>query len=107
MSDRLVKAGPFTFSECMYDKDADVLYLNVGGKKQALTLESPEGHLVRVGPVTEELVGITVLSVKRILTAAGITVSIPRTAFPKGKQGMPCSYRLVTIPAIALAFCLG
>lgn len=58
-----IKAGPFTFTHCAYDHDGDVLYLSVGKPREALTWESPEGHLVRLDPETGALLGVTVLHV--------------------------------------------
>ena len=44
-----------------YDEAADVLYLWRGEKaRPGVALSTPEGHLVRIDPITAELVGVTI-----------------------------------------------
>ncbi len=44
-----------------YDSEEDILYAWVGGEpREAVTYETNEGHLVRLDPETNELVGVTI-----------------------------------------------
>lgn len=46
---------------CEYDADDDTLYAWIGEQPtKAITYETDEGHLVRLDPDTNELVGITI-----------------------------------------------
>jgi uncharacterized protein YuzE len=54
-----IKVGSLSVS---YDDSSDVLYLSVGEPRAAVTQEDDEGVLIRKDPVTEELVGVTILA---------------------------------------------
>ncbi len=54
-----IVVGPFCFTDCSYDAEADIAYLSIGDPRPAVSWESPEGHLVRLDPRTDELVGLT------------------------------------------------
>lgn len=50
-----------------YDEQADILYLWLGDKpREAFSLSSREGHLVRIDPRTNEIVGFTIFDFHRI-----------------------------------------
>jgi uncharacterized protein YuzE len=73
-----IKIGPITFDHADYDAESDVLYLHVGEPRKAEGEETPEGHVLRYAPGTQEIVGLTVLGPRRILDRDGnLTVTIP------------------------------
>jgi len=77
-ADRLLPhLGPYTFTSSSYDEHGDVLYLSVGQPSEALTWESPEGHLVRLNPDTLEVVGLTVLRFAGRKARGPIAVTVP------------------------------
>jgi uncharacterized protein YuzE len=73
-----IKIGPVTFDHADYDADSDVLYLHVGEPQGAEGEETPEGHVLRYAPGTQDIVGLTVLGARRLLDRDGnLTVTIP------------------------------
>jgi uncharacterized protein YuzE len=48
-----------------YDEQADILYLWRGEPREAVSLTSEEGHLIRFNPDTGEIVGFTIFDFKR------------------------------------------
>jgi hypothetical protein len=71
------KIGSITFDHADYDADFDVLYLSIGEPRKAEGEETPEGHLLRFAPGTDEIVGLTVLGPRHILDRDGaLTVTI-------------------------------
>ena len=46
--DAPIRLGPYVFTNHSYDESSDVLYLSIGSPREAIVLESPEGHLVRL-----------------------------------------------------------
>ncbi len=73
-----IKIGPIAFDHADYDADSDVLYLHVGEPQEAEGEETPEGHVLRYAPGTQDIVGLTVLGARRILDRDGnLTVTIP------------------------------
>jgi hypothetical protein len=82
--DASVDIGPFHFSYCDYDAGNDVAYLSVEAPRAAIAWESPEGHLVRLDPDTDELVGVTFLGAKRCLEAGGLRITFPDFLFSSG-----------------------
>ncbi len=76
-----IKIGPITFDHADYDAESDVLYLHVGEPRKAEGEETPEGHLLRFAPGTQEIVGLTILGARHILDRDGnLTVTIPEAA---------------------------
>lgn len=47
-----------------YDRKADVLYISFGKPKEAICVEKEAGVLLRVDPLKDKVVGITVINVK-------------------------------------------
>jgi uncharacterized protein YuzE len=75
-----IKIGPLTFDHADYDAENDVLYLHVGEPQVGEGEETPEGHVIRYAPGTNQLVGLTVLGARRILQRDGhLTVTVPET----------------------------
>ena len=73
-----IKIGPVTFDHADYDADSDVLYLHVDEPQDAEGEETPEGHVLRYAPGTQNIVGLTVLGARRLLDRDGnLTVTIP------------------------------
>jgi len=52
-----------------YDEDGDVLYISIGDSRPAVTVDIGESVLVRYDEAAGEVVGITVLNVRRRLLA--------------------------------------
>ena len=48
-----------------YDEEADVLYLSVGTPKSAVGVDIGEGVVVRYDEVNNEVVGLTVLGLRK------------------------------------------
>jgi uncharacterized protein YuzE len=70
--------GSITFDRAGYDRDSDVLYLNIGEPRAAEGEETPEGHVLRYAPGTQTIVGLTILGARRLLDRDGnLTVTIP------------------------------
>lgn len=73
-----IKFGAVVFDHADYDAESDVLYLHVGEPQVAEGEETPEGHVIRYAPGTQEIVGLTILNPRRILDRDGnLTVTIP------------------------------
>lgn len=73
-----IHLGPVTFDRVFYDRDADVLYLNVQGAEPAHWEESPQGHVLRYD-ADGNLCGVTLIDVKHLLDAEGdVRVTLPR-----------------------------
>ena len=73
-----IKIGPVTFDHADYDADSDVLYLHVGEPKRAEGEETPEGHVLRYTPGTQNIIGLTVIGARRLLDRDGnLTITIP------------------------------
>jgi uncharacterized protein YuzE len=76
-----IKIGPVAFDHADYDAESDVLYLHVGEPQEAEGEETPEGHVLRYAPGTQNIVGLTVLGAQRILERDGeLRVTIPEAA---------------------------
>ena len=72
-----ISFGTTQFDKVSYDRDADVLYLNVEGVEPVRWEESPEGHVLRFDG-DGDLCGVTVIGVQHHLDAnGGIAVTFP------------------------------
>jgi len=73
-----VTIAGITFDRVVYDAESDVLYLHVGEPESAVDFDaSPEGHHLRYA-ADGSLVGITIVSARRILEEDGkIVVTLP------------------------------
>jgi len=72
--------GPLTFDHADYDADGDVLYLHVGQPQRGEGEETPEGHVLRFAPGTQQIVGLTVINARQVLTRDGrLIVTVPET----------------------------
>ncbi len=104
-----IEIGPFTFTDCSYDAEADIAYLSVGEPKEAISWESPEGHLVRLDPDTDELVGVTLLYPRRRGETTGtMTITFPEhvLALAEGRH-VPLLRGPLTLPEAELtALCV-
>ncbi len=75
-----IKIGPLSFDHADYDAENDVLYLHVGEPQVGEGEETPEGHVIRYAPDTNQVVGLTILGARRILQRDGhLTVTVPET----------------------------
>lgn len=75
-----IKIGPIVFDRADYDIENDVLYLHVSEPQEAEGEETPEGHVLRYSPGTQEIVGLTVLGAQRILDRDGeLQITIPES----------------------------
>lgn len=82
-----------------YDEDADILYLWRGEEPvEALSLTSPEGHLLRLHPETHEVVGFTIFDFRRRWQAQGsIRITAPSISGDHG--GSRAAEELELVPA--------
>lgn len=73
-----VEIGGLVFDNIAYDREVDVLYVDIGDPKRAVDWdESPEGHGLRLGP-DDALIGITIVNARRILEREGkLTITLP------------------------------
>lgn len=75
-----ITIGPVAFDHADYDAEHDVLYLHVGEPEEGVGENTPEGHVIRYAPGTNRIVGLTMMSPRRILKRDGnIAVTIPET----------------------------
>ena len=75
-----IRIGPLTFDNADYDGDGDVLYLHVGQPQPGEGEETPEGHVLRFAPGTQEIVGLTIINARQVLTRDGrLIVTVPET----------------------------
>ena len=75
-----IKIGQLTFDHADYDAEGDVLYLHVGPPQAAEGEETPEGHLLRFAPGTQQIVGLTVINARAVLNRDGrLIVTVPET----------------------------
>jgi hypothetical protein len=71
-----IRIGPLTFDHADYD----VLYLHVGQPQPGEGEETPEGHVLRFAPDTQEIVGLTIINARQVLTRDGrLIVTVPET----------------------------
>ena len=73
-----VEIGGIEFDKVDYDRDGDVLYVDIGDPNSAIDWdESPEGHGLRLGP-NDELIGITIVNARWLLEHDGkIVITLP------------------------------
>ena len=75
-----IKIGQLVFDHADYDADGDVLYLHVGPPQSAEGEETPEGHVLRFAPGTQQIVGLTVINARAVLNRDGrLLVTVPET----------------------------
>lgn len=75
-----IKIGPLSFDHADYDAENDVLYLHVGEPQVGEGEETPEGHVIRYAPDTNQVVGLTILGPRQVLQRDGhLTVTVPET----------------------------
>jgi uncharacterized protein YuzE len=75
-----IAIGSLSFDRADYDADNDVLYLHIGEPQTGEGEETPEGHVLRFAPGTSQVVGLTVLGARRLLTRDGhLSVTIAET----------------------------
>lgn len=75
-----IHIGPLVFDHADYDAENDVLYLHVGEPREAEGEETPEGHVLRFAPGTQDVVGLTIVGARRTLDRDGrLIVTVPET----------------------------
>lgn len=62
-----IHIGPLVFDHADYDPDGDVLYLHRGAPQPAEGEETPEGHVLRFAPGTDQIVGLTIINARWLL----------------------------------------
>jgi Predicted membrane protein (DUF2231) len=68
------------FDHAEYDQDGDVLYLHLGLPQPGEGEETPEGHVLRLAPGTQRIVGLTVINARQALRRDGrLIVTVPET----------------------------
>jgi len=45
-----------------YDRKGDILYISIGSPREAISRETGNDILIRIDPITEEIVGFTILN---------------------------------------------
>jgi hypothetical protein len=103
--DATIEIGPFRFTDCSYDSENDIAYLSIGTPREAITWESPEGHLLRLDPDTDELVGITFLHLKERIGAGGLDITFPEHAIPNSGKPPAQARQSMRVPQKVLAVC--
>ena len=75
-----IHIGPLVFDHADYDSESDVLYLHIGEPREAEGEETPEGHVLRYAPGSQEIVGLTIIGARERLGRDGrLTVTVPET----------------------------
>lgn len=75
-----ITIGPLVFDRADYDEENDVLYLHVGTPQVGEGEETSEGHVIRYAAGTSRIVGLTMMSPRKILARDGrLTITIPET----------------------------
>ena len=75
-----IRIGPLTFDHADYDAEGDVLYLHVGQPQPGEGEETPEGHVLRFAPGTQQIIGLTVINARHVLNRDGrLIVTVPET----------------------------
>lgn len=73
-----IRIGPLVFDRADYDADSDVLYLHRGEPQPAEGEETPEGHVLRFAPGTDEIIGLTVINARLLIERdQRLVVTIP------------------------------
>jgi uncharacterized protein YuzE len=85
-----ITIGPLSFDHADYDAENDVLYLHVGAPQVGEGEETPEGHVLRYAPGTDQVVGLTVLGARRVLQRDGrLLVTVPEIVETSVEQLAP------------------
>jgi hypothetical protein len=103
--DATIEIGPFRFKHWSYDAENDVAYLSVDAPREAIVWESPEGHLIRLDPDTDELVGITFLFLRERIARGDVTVTFPDHVMPGAPQVAGDSQSALRVSRRTLALC--
>jgi uncharacterized protein YuzE len=75
-----IRIGPLAFDHADYDAEGDVLYLHVGQPQPGEGEETPEGHVLRFAPGTQQIIGLTVINARQVLNRDGrLIVTVPET----------------------------
>ena len=75
-----VHIGPLVFDHADYDEAGDVLYLHIGAPQPGEGEETPEGHVIRFAPGTQQIIGLTVINARQVLKRDGrLVVTVPET----------------------------
>jgi uncharacterized protein YuzE len=74
------RIGTLVFDHADYDQDGDVLYLHVGEPQADAGEETPEGHVVRFAPGSQQIVGLTIINARHVIERDGrLVVTVPET----------------------------
>ena len=107
-SQSTISSGPYKFTTCEYDARNDVLYLSIGRPREAITWESPEGHLVRLDPDTGALLGLTILHLKSRIGRGDVRVTLPSLPSTKSERSVGKNIERpseLVLPGSRLAVC--
>jgi uncharacterized protein YuzE len=75
-----IHIGPLVFDHADYDPEGDVLYLHIGAPQAGEGEETPEGHVLRFAPGTQQIVGLTIINAKHVIDRDGrLVVTVPET----------------------------
>jgi uncharacterized protein YuzE len=75
-----IRIGPLSFDHADYDAEGDVLYLHIGQPQPGEGEETPEGHVLRFAPGTQQIIGLTVINARHVVNRDGrLIVTVPET----------------------------
>jgi len=87
--------GSLRFDHADYDAANDVLYLHIGEPQSGEGEETPEGHVVRYAPGTNQVVGVTLLGARHALARDGrLPITVPTIVETTGEQ-LPSAFAAV------------
>ena len=80
MPSERTRIGPLALDHADYDAEGDVLYLHVGRPQPGESEETPEGHVLRFAPGTQQIIGLTVTNARHVVNRDGrLIVTVPET----------------------------
>ncbi|HLI61156.1 MAG TPA: DUF2283 domain-containing protein [Solirubrobacteraceae bacterium] len=80
-----IRIGHLIFDHADYDAESDVLYLHIGEPQPAEGKETPEGHLLRFVPGTQQIVGLTIVGARERVERDGqLQVTAPEVVVASG-----------------------
>jgi uncharacterized protein YuzE len=60
-----------------FDAKSDVMYFSFGDPKEAISVETETGLIVRMDPDTDEVVGLTIVDFLKRLSGKDETLTVP------------------------------
>jgi hypothetical protein len=77
-----VRIGSLVFDHADYGEQREVRDLDVGEPHEAEDEETPEGHVLRFVPGGQRIVGLTIISARRVIERDGwLVVMVPESCW--------------------------